>query len=62
MLDQLLKASAAAGHPRDDIRPLDLMLGIGNLCIGVETIPDYNARRMIDLVLAGLAQATPAQH
>lgn len=62
VLDQLLKASAAAGHTRDDIRPLDLMLGIGNLCIGVETNPDYNARRMIDLLLAGLAQATPAQH
>ncbi len=62
VLDQLLKASAAAGHTRDDIRPLDLMLGIGNLCIGVETNPDYNARRMIDVLLAGLAQATPAQH
>jgi hypothetical protein len=36
------------------------MLGIGNLCIGVETYPDYHARRMIDLLLAGLAQDTPA--
>jgi hypothetical protein len=35
------------------------MLGIGNLCIGVETYPDYRARRMIDLLLAGLAQANP---
>jgi hypothetical protein len=35
------------------------MLGIGNLCIGVENYPDYHARRMIDLLLAGLAQATP---
>jgi AcrR family transcriptional regulator len=59
VLDQLLKASAAAGHTRADIRPYDLMLGIGNLCIGVETYPDYHARRMIDLLLAGLAQATP---
>ena len=61
VLDQLLTASAAAGHTRADIRPYDLMLGIGNLCIGVETYPDYHARRMIDLLLAGLAQATPAQ-
>ena len=60
MLEQLLKASAAAGRTRADIRPYELMLGIGNLCIGVETYPDYNARRMIDLLLAGLAQATPA--
>jgi AcrR family transcriptional regulator len=59
VLDQLLKASAAAGHTRADIRAYDLMLGIGNLCIGVETFPDYHARRMIDLLLAGLAQAAP---
>jgi AcrR family transcriptional regulator len=59
VLDQLLKASAAAGQTRADIRAYDLMLGIGNLCIGVDTFPDYQARRMIDLLLAGLTQATP---
>jgi AcrR family transcriptional regulator len=59
VLDQLLKASAAAGCTRADIRAYDLMLGIGNLCIGVETFPDYHARRMIDLLLAGLARAAP---
>ena len=59
VLDQLLKASAAAGCTRTDIRAYDLMLGIGNLCIGAETYPDYQARRMIDLLLAGLAQANP---
>ncbi|MFJ9033704.1 TetR/AcrR family transcriptional regulator [Streptomyces sp. NPDC102274] len=57
VLDQLLKASAAAGETRADVRPYDLMLGIGNLCIGVENYPDYQARRVIDLLLAGLAQA-----
>jgi hypothetical protein len=35
------------------------MLGIGNLCIGVETYPGYHARHMIDLLLAGLAQPSP---
>lgn len=60
VLDQLLKASAAAGQSRADIRAYDLMLAIGNLCIGAETFPGYRARRMIDLLLAGLAQATPA--
>ena len=59
VLDQLLKASAAAGHARADIGAYDLMLAIGNLCIGAETFPNYHARRMIDLLLAGLAQATP---
>lgn len=55
VLDQLLRASAAAGHTRHDIRPLDLMIGIGNLCIGAETNPDYDARGMISVLLAGLA-------
>jgi AcrR family transcriptional regulator len=56
VLDRLLTASAAAGQTRADIQALDLMLGIGNLCIGAETFPGYHARRMIDLLLAGLAQ------
>ncbi len=30
------------------------MRGIGNLCIGAETDPRYDARRMIGLVIAGL--------
>jgi AcrR family transcriptional regulator len=59
VLGQLLKASAAAGYTRADIRAFDLMLGIGNLCIGVEAYPDYHARGMIDLLLAGLAQSAP---
>jgi AcrR family transcriptional regulator len=60
VLDQLLQASAAADQTRADVQAYDLMLGIGNLCIGVETYPNYHARGMIDLLLAGLAQATPA--
>jgi AcrR family transcriptional regulator len=60
VVDRLLKASAAAGQTRADIGAYDLMLGIGNLCIGVGTNPGYHARRMIDLLLAGLAQTAPA--
>ncbi|WP_028476106.1 TetR/AcrR family transcriptional regulator [Nocardia sp. CNY236] len=59
VLDQLLHASAAAGYTRSDIPPFDLMFAVGNLCIGVETYPDYHARRMIDVLLAGLVR-TPA--
>jgi AcrR family transcriptional regulator len=59
VLDQLLKASAAAGSTRADVRAYDFMLGIGNLCIGVGTFPDYRAHDMIDLLLDGLAQAAP---
>src|SRR4051812_44591613 len=59
VLDQLLKASASAGCTRADVRAYDFMLAIGNLCIGAEPFPDYQARRMIDLLLAGLTQAAP---
>jgi hypothetical protein len=30
------------------------MRGIGNICVGAETDPDYDARRMVALVIAGL--------
>lgn len=53
--DRLLKAATAAGLPRGDVRPLDLLHGIGNLCIGVEVDPDYDVHGMIDLLVAGLA-------
>jgi AcrR family transcriptional regulator len=62
VLDQLVKASAAAGCTRADVRAYDLMLAVGNLCIGAGTFPDYQARHMIDLLLAGLKhQDPPAQ-
>ncbi|MFJ9773905.1 TetR/AcrR family transcriptional regulator [Kitasatospora sp. NPDC101157] len=59
VLDQLLKVSAAAGYTCSDVRAYDFMIAIGNLCIGVENFPDYQARRMIDLLLAGLARTAP---
>ena len=34
----------------------ELMRGVGNLCIGADTDPDYDARRMVKLVIAGLRQ------
>jgi hypothetical protein len=30
------------------------MLGVGNLCIGADNNPRYDARRMVGLVIAGL--------
>ena len=54
VLDGLLRAAADAGQTRADVRAYDLMLGIGNLCIGAGTFPDYHSRRMIDLLLDGL--------
>ena len=51
---RLLDAAAEAGEIRADVNAYELMRGVGNLCIGAETDPRYDARRMIGLVLAGL--------
>jgi AcrR family transcriptional regulator len=54
VLDALLRDCADNGQARTDVRAYDLMLAIGNLCIGAETFPDYRSRDMIDLLLTGL--------
>ncbi len=51
---QLLDAAATAGEIRPDTDAYELMLGVGNLCIGADNNPRYNARRMVELVIAGL--------
>lgn len=51
---QLLDAAAAAGEIRPDMDAYELLRGVGNLCIGAENNPRYNARRMVELVIAGL--------
>jgi AcrR family transcriptional regulator len=50
----LLDAAAAAGEIRTDVEALELMRGIGNLCIGAGKDPRYDARRLVALLLAGL--------
>ena len=53
---QLLDAAAAAGETVPDVDAYGLMRGIGNLCIGADTDPDYaRARRVVQLVIAGLS-------
>ena len=51
---QLVDAAVAAGEIRPDTNAFELMLGVGNLCIGADDNPRYDARRMVDLVIAGL--------
>jgi AcrR family transcriptional regulator len=51
---QLLDAAAAAGEILPDMDAYELMLGVGNLCIGGDNNPRYDARRMVGLVIAGL--------
>lgn len=51
---QLLKAAADAGEIRPDTDALELLFVVGNLCIGADNNPHYDARRMVALVIAGL--------
>jgi len=51
---QLLDAAAEAGEIRSDVDAYELMHGIGNLCVGADNNPRYDARRMVDLLIAGL--------
>ncbi|SRR5260221_7961221 len=54
---QLLEACAQAGEIRADIDAYELMRGIGSLCVGGDLDPRYNARRMVELLIAGLLQS-----
>src|SRR5499425_1736023 len=54
---QLLDAAAEAGEISADIDAYELMRGIGSLCVGGDLDPRYNARRMVDLLIAGLLQS-----
>ncbi|WP_318206358.1 helix-turn-helix domain-containing protein [Streptomyces sp. SJL17-1] len=53
---QLLDAATASGEIRSGMDAYPLMRGIGNLCIGAESDPRYDARRLAALLVAGLRQ------
>lgn len=50
----LLDAATAAGEIRSDLNAYQLMRGVGNLCIGADSDPRYDARRLVSLLVAGL--------
>ncbi|MER6395531.1 helix-turn-helix domain-containing protein [Kitasatospora sp. NPDC001603] len=50
----LLDAAAAAGETDSDLTAYQLMRGIGNLCIGADSDPRYDARPLAALLVAGL--------
>ncbi|MFG3299386.1 TetR/AcrR family transcriptional regulator [Micromonospora chersina] len=52
--DQLLDAAVAAGEIRPDLDAYALLRGVGNLCIGAGNDPRYDARRLVQLLVAGL--------
>lgn len=51
---QLLEAAAGAGEIRTGTQAYELMRGIGNLCIGRDSDPRYDPRRLVGLLLDGL--------
>ncbi|WP_226899623.1 TetR/AcrR family transcriptional regulator [Nonomuraea phyllanthi] len=51
---RLLDAATSSGEICSGVPPHELMRGVGNLCIGAESDPHYDARRMVDLLIAGL--------
>jgi AcrR family transcriptional regulator len=51
---QLLDAAAASGEIRSDLNAYQLLRGVGNLCMGAESDPRYDARRLVEILVAGL--------
>ncbi|WP_181774860.1 TetR/AcrR family transcriptional regulator [Amycolatopsis pittospori] len=50
----LLDAAAEAGEIRSDLRAIEVMRGVGNLCIGAGGDSRYDARRMVGVLVDGL--------
>ncbi len=51
---RLLDAAAAAGEIRSDQDPYELMRGVAGLCAGAGTSRSYDARRLVEMLIAGL--------
>jgi AcrR family transcriptional regulator len=51
---RLVRAAAEAGEIRADLDALELMRGVGNLCIGADRDPDYDPRLLVEAMVAGL--------
>ncbi|WP_422741595.1 TetR/AcrR family transcriptional regulator [Micromonospora sp. WMMD754] len=50
----LLDAAATAGEIRADVNAYQLLRAVGNLCVGADSDPRYDARRVVGLLLDGL--------
>jgi AcrR family transcriptional regulator len=51
---RLLEAAVGSGEIRSDVGAFELMYGVGNLCIGADSDPRYDARKLAGLLVAGL--------
>ncbi|MFI6642639.1 TetR/AcrR family transcriptional regulator [Streptomyces sp. NPDC050504] len=56
---ELLDAAAASGEIRAGLDAYQLLRGIGNLCIGDDSDPRYDARGLVALLVAGLRTPAP---
>ena len=56
---QLLDAAVAAGEIRPDVDAYGLLRAIGSLCVGGDGDAHYDARGMVELLIAGLLQSRP---
>ena len=56
---RLLDAAAASGEISSGVQAYELMRGVGNLCIGADSDPRYDARRLVELLVAGLRRLDP---
>ena len=54
---ELLAAATRSGEVTTDLDAVQLMRGVGNLCIGADADPGFQARRLVGLLLAGLRRA-----
>lgn len=51
---RLLDAAAESGEIRSGLKAYELMRGVGNLCVGADSDPEYDARRLVELLITGL--------
>jgi AcrR family transcriptional regulator len=51
---RLLDAAVASGEIRPAVQAYELMRGVGSLCIGADSDPHYDARRLVGVLVAGL--------
>lgn len=53
---QILDAATADGHLRHDVNAQELMRGVGGLCAGAGNDAQYDTRKMVKTLIAGLRQ------
>jgi len=53
---ELVAAAGRSGEIRPDLGALEIMRGVGGLCVGASGKHGYDARRLVDVLVAGLAR------